>query len=846
MKSVTSVVSVNKKKLLEENFTFFLVFLVSSVLITLIMTSYFWGLIENLIRQHPFSAGSVAPYTLRAPQEFKVEDTRATFINRKKATENVAKIFLFDDLKGIEPDIVLSGISDTIKGLAEKKLSNGNYWLSSESKKKLERRVRINIEGDEWNVILNPRQWSELKETVSPLSHKIMAQGIAADKDALKSVWNKGGVKLKRLSDSTQFELREPGEILSVSEAYENYLNAYLRFGSNKSSTFNSLVSKLGKIIIKPNIYFDQAETNYWLKQARESVRPVYSVVHRGDVIARAGVVIDRQQVETIKALQGLRNSRHIFRSLLGYITITLLLIILIYLFAKNLWQDFKPGTKDLSVIFLTLIGSFAILRVFGVIGNAMTLSYEQFATSSIWYLAPLAAGGILLQVTMGAVGVFLFAVTFALLSGVFVSGVFADHVVLLPVFILMSNFAGSICVKECARRSVFVVAGLRVALINAVTILCFFAIDYQTSSVNSLFTLGLDLVCGIGGGITSGLLAASLTPIAEYLGSYLSNIKLLELASLDRPLLRELSVRAPGTWNHSMIIGQLGEVAADSIGANGLLTRVGAYYHDIGKIKKPEYFTENQSGKENKHDKLTPSMSALIIKSHVKDGIELAKQHRLPPALIRFIPEHHGTSLIKFFYEKAKQDADNGESVEEEHYRYGGPKPQTKEAAILMLADGVEASSRTLSDPTHAKIQGLVQKMINNVFVSGELDESSLTLKDLHLVARSFTRVLTGIYHRRIEYPESAEKGKTDTVQEDVRKQKEDRRVSDIVNYKDTSNKGKPGLEVLGKAEQKGVGINGSRTSVKRADKGEPKEKKSTSKKDSDGSGDTLKRLGI
>ena len=191
------------------------------------------------------------------------------------------------------------------------------------------------------------------------------------------------------------------------------------------------------------------------------------------------------------------------------------------------------------------------------------------------------------------------------------------------------------------------------------------------------------------------------------------------------------------------------------------MLTRVGAYYHDIGKTKKPDYFTENQNGKENRHDKLTPSMSALIIKSHVKDGLEMAREHRLPKAIVDLIAQHHGNSLIEYFYDKARKEAEEEEIVEEEHYRYPGPKPQTKEAGILMLADAVEASSRTLSDPSPAKIQGLVQKILNKVFASGQLDQSELTLRDLHLIAKSFTKVLTASYRRRVEYSESAAKGR-------------------------------------------------------------------------------------
>ena len=252
------------------------------------------------------------------------------------------------------------------------------------------------------------------------------------------------------------------------------------------------------------------------------------------------------------------------------------------------------------------------------------------------------------------------------------------------------------------------------------------------------------------------------MTPIIEYLFGYVTDIRLLEMATLDHPLLKALSVNTPGTWNHSMVIGMMVEAAADAINANPVLARVGAYFHDLGKTKKPLYFVENQEGGENRHDKLSTSMSALIIRSHVKDGIELARKHKLPEAIVDMIPQHHGTSLIEYFYEKACKEAaeseDEGE-VDKSLYSYPGPKPQTREAALLMLADGIEAAARTIPEPTADRIQGMVQKMINKVFSSGELNECELTLKDLHAIAKCFTRVLNGIYHQRIAYAEPAEK---------------------------------------------------------------------------------------
>ena len=483
-----------------------------------------------------------------------------------------------------------------------------------------------------------------------------------------------------------------------------------------------------------------------------------------------------------------------------------------VFLFTINIWPGFKPSILDLSVVSAILILSMLSLKALRIFGDALSFSYPELSSSAFLLAAPVAAGGILLEVTLGASSVFLFTMTFALLTGVFMQ----DSSLLL-LLVIMGNIAGAVSVKECPRRSVFISAGLRVALINLVIMLCFVLLQPQASGSENT----LRLVFMIVSGLLSGLVAAALTPILEYLGSYITDMKLMELASLDRPLLRELSVQAPGTWNHSMVIGQMGEAASEAIGANSLLTRVGAYYHDIGKMKNPAYFIENQGGKDNKHEKLTPSMSGLIIKAHVKHGVELANQHRIPRQLIDFIQEHHGTSLIGYFHDKALKEAEEDEVVEEANYRYSGPKPQTKESGILMLADSVEASSRTLSDPTPAKIQGLVQKMINKIFASGELDESELTLKDLHLIAKEFTRVLQGIHHRRVEYSEPADK----TKQPEETKAESKQKLALV----------KP--DIKGEKSDRDSDSTGSKETA-----GEGEDDKKSSKSDTD----TLKRLGI
>jgi putative nucleotidyltransferase with HDIG domain len=255
-------------------------------------------------------------------------------------------------------------------------------------------------------------------------------------------------------------------------------------------------------------------------------------------------------------------------------------------------------------------------------------------------------------------------------------------------------------------------------------------------------------------GGIGTGIVSAGIVPLLEIAFDYTTDISLPELSNLDRSILRRLMIEAPGTYHHSVIVGSLVEAAAAEIGANPLLAKVCGYYHDIGKIKKPLYFIENQTDGKNKHDKLAPSMSKRILIAHVKDGVEMAGKYKLGRVITDTIRQSHGTSLISYFYEKAKQ-LKGEDAVEIDDFRYPGPKPQTREAGLVMLADVVEAASRTLENPTPSRIQGLVQNLINKVFSDGQLDECELTLKDLHKIAKSFNKILYGIHHHRIEYPE-------------------------------------------------------------------------------------------
>jgi len=255
--------------------------------------------------------------------------------------------------------------------------------------------------------------------------------------------------------------------------------------------------------------------------------------------------------------------------------------------------------------------------------------------------------------------------------------------------------------------------------------------------------------------GLICAFVVMATSKVFELLFGVLTNFSLLEMADFNQPLLRKLVLDAPGTYHHSLVVSNIAEAAADAIGANALLTRVGAYYHDIGKTIKPEYFTENQTFDASKHDHLEPTMSRLVILNHVKEGVDLAKKHKLNQKIIDFIPQHHGTGLIYYFYQRALEGAQEGEVVDQANFRYPGPKPQNRETAIVLLADSVEGAVRALDDPTRSRIDEVVRKVVNNKFIDGQLDECDLTLKNLERICSTFTRVLGAMYHSRVKYPE-------------------------------------------------------------------------------------------
>ncbi len=514
----------------------------------------------------------------------------------------------------------------------------------------------------------------------------------------------------------------------------------------------NARISAVIARILLPNLFSNIEATEVRSRRAMETVRPILFKLQKGEMVVRTGERITPEQAHKLEAIFGNQHGGSRLFTAIGTFALILVLFYFPYRFACKNIRKFNPTNKDVLIISLLITISFICFKTALLITHNIGPVFPSVDASNYFYLFPFAAGAMIVRIFINSEVALVYCAILAPLLGIMF-----ENNMLVVIYSLLGGIIGAHGVRHCTSRGTIYTAGIKVSVVNLALALSFQTFNNDIFTMQTLYVAFFALLSGF---ISAGFVS-SFIPLIETLFQYTTDIKLLELANLNSPVLRELMIKAPGTYHHSIVVGNLVEAAAESIGANPLLARVAAYYHDIGKASKPHYFIENQAGEENRHDKLTPSMSALILISHIREGAELARENRLGQQIIDIIRQHHGTALIKFFYERAKsQAASNGQTVEENEFRYPGPKPQTREAGIVMLADCVEAASRTLVNPSPDSIQGLVQKLINNIFIDGQLDECELTLKNLHEIAKSFTGILNGIFHHRIDYPEPAYKG--------------------------------------------------------------------------------------
>ncbi len=582
------------------------------------------------------------------------------------------------------------------------------------------------------------------KVIVQALSTKIVGnlQLFRADRER--------GVVIRDLVSQAEWEESDLADVIGVGDAMnllQDQLNNLRGLNQRHRQALFAVLQK----ILRPNLTFNKNETEARKRQAREAVTPVLFQVKKGEMVVREGERVTDDQLKKLKALKEIGSDYSTLRSGLGLMLCILLLFYCTHLFARRNVRKYRPNNRDLVFLVVTFLGLFVLIKLAIFTSTALESAFPYIDSTSYYYVFPFAVGAMLVRIVLNSE----VALIFATLSSLILGTLFGNSLVIC-FYALVGSLTGAHWVRQCKERSTLYRAGFRLSMINMALILGIHVMAGRAFDVQLLYKLGF----GLAGGLVCAIIVNGTIPLIESLFKYTTDIKLLELANMNQPVLRELMIQAPGTYHHSIIVGNLVEAAAEAINANPLLARVAAYYHDVGKIRKPLYFVENMHGQENRHDKLAPSMSALILMSHVKDGVELARESKLGEPLVDIIRQHHGTALIKFFYDRAKSKEDPGvQQVDERDYRYPGPKPQTREAALIMLADAVEAASRTLTDPTPARIQGMVQKIINNIFIDGQLDECELTLKDLHNIAKSFNRILAGIFHHRIDYPEPAYK---------------------------------------------------------------------------------------
>jgi putative nucleotidyltransferase with HDIG domain len=497
----------------------------------------------------------------------------------------------------------------------------------------------------------------------------------------------------------------------------------------------NLTVTLFVRGLLKPNTFYNAEKTAEARRAARESIQPVMRTFEEGEIIVRAGDVVSQFDVEALEAM-GLRQTTLTWNDVVGAGGFILLCCIWFGLYLFRYADAFWANEHYVTLLFALLI-AFTIAAKLMIPGHTV-----------LPYLYPIAALSMLVTVLMN----FRLSVVATLLMALIV-GYLGGRSFELTFYAFMGGLIGPMILGRAERLSAYAWAGLFVSVVNAAVILAF-RLASQTLDALGLATL-------LGAALINGLLSAGITVASFYfLGSVFgitTSLRLMELSRPNHPLLRQLLLSAPGTYHHSILVSNLAEEAASRIGADALLARVGSYYHDVGKIPEPYFFIENQMDGINVHDRLDPKTSADIVRRHVAAGIELANKHKLPARIVSFIPEHHGTTVAVYFYTMALRSVEDQTQVNMDDYRYPGPKPQSRETAIVMLADGCESAVRSARTTSEEEIDEIVRRIIRSRLMDGQLDECDLTMRDLEEIRQAFVKMLQGVFHPRIPYPDLA-----------------------------------------------------------------------------------------
>jgi len=699
--------------------------LVFSLLVALALFPFRASLLNRI------KVGKVSPVTIKAPKDFVIVDEARTEKLKQQVLEDTPKVFRLDASWTEKAYKEISDVFYLLRGLDP---ASGSYF--EDARKVLKEKLGFELPGRDLEV-LAAYNFSFYTEGVIAKVLKMLKNEYIIKNDAIRSrevfVYDPDLNRLKSVPKTYIYH------VSGIKGLVKRIVDDILPFDKKKlESPIVNIVSHM----VSPTLKYDPAWSEKILKERLASVKPVSIKVKSGEVIVREGEIVTEDAYKKLTVLKKHLNLPSVFSICLGNFVLALVISFVLTV----VWQFIYAGRIEfvnshrlfLFLIFETLI----TVRLFIWIYSRIFSPY--FAVNSILLnaAAPLFFVGVFSAFVFGFPSYLVPVIGAGALISFMPSSTFYTG----AIAVISSVAAGEWVKRRRGPNAIFwgIMAGATALFLMLLGIYVLKGFRFPTLFVAPFFA-----------SVSVFFVSFATLPVVEHVFNVVTDLKLLELANLDHPLLKQLLDKAPGTYNHSMIVGILAEASAKEVDANPILAKVGGFFHDIGKLKNPKYFIENTMG-VSMHEKLSPHMSRLIIISHVKDGVELAKKYKLPQCVIDIIQQHHGTSLISYFYHKAKKQS-KGE-VDEEAYRYPGPKPRSKEAAIVMIADSVEAAVRSLDEPSPSKIKATVSSIINNIFMDGQLDECDLTLKDIKKISEILTKMLISIYHKRIAYPQDEE----------------------------------------------------------------------------------------
>jgi len=718
-----------------------------------------------VITEHRYNLGDVVERDIKAPKDFFIEDQAASEENRQKAMAQVLTVYDYDAnlITVLQRNVerAFEELRTSIESAHQKQSQlleiqtepdqilpdapNPNpQTLIWEKQEQFEDTIGIRVSKGAYQALVKEGFAKNIANLIVKILGKILDNGVVTNKEILLKELDKG-IILRDVTTKKEIIAGNLNQFYGLDQAKAIVRTIGQPNLQDIDYPLKNLVIDFVQELIQPNITLNRNETQERKNKVAAGIEPVLYKIKAGEMLLREGERVAEIDLLKLEALQSQAQKEKIFFSSLGAAMLLICLLIATYILHLNpRGRVVKYHNKNLLLIASLALIFFFLAQVSASFSELLSQnSTVPIPRSSIYFGIPLTSAAMIICLFLGLA----VAVPMALVLAIGFAAMFQNSSEFF-IYFLISGTMAAYWLRNCRERKVFISAGFKLGLLNVVLATALHLYLGELSGTELLWNWAFAFIGGIGAGIVT----AGIVPLVEIAFDYTTDITLLELAHLDRPIMRRLMIEAPGTYHHSVVVGTLVEAAATEIGANPLLAKVCGYYHDIGKIKKPLYFIENQTDGINKHDKLAPSMSALILIAHIKEGVEIAKENKLGQVIQDTIRQHHGTSYIKYFYEKAKQ-IKGEDSVKIEDFRYPGPKPQTKEAGLVMLADVVEAASRTLDNPTPSRIQGLVQNLINHIFSDDQLDSCELTLKDLNNIAKSFNKILYGIHHHRIEY---------------------------------------------------------------------------------------------